>query len=117
MVERILEVTPFQKERLTQLEDSLMNVNNVERTLAFTGMSVLFVGGEDDEKQIDRETLGGVIGGIFGLIRELTHEYVEDPITGLLLKDAEGKDIRIKNEEMVKVTGEILAINRIFKNQ
>ena len=92
-----------------QLEEGLANINNVERTMEFTGMSVLFVGGEDDEKQIDTEILAGIKGGIAGVINELRYEYVPDPLTG--------KIIHVKNEEMVKITEEILAINRIIREQ
>lgn len=109
MVERILEVTPFQKERLTQLEDGLANINNAERTMYLTGRTVLFMGDEDNEIQVDDELLRRAKGGLRGIVSELIYEYVPDPQTG--------RNVRVKNEEMGKVVKEIIKIAKIIRDQ
>lgn len=109
MKEKIIEVTEFQRQRLTQLEDGLANVNNIERTMAFTGQSVLFTGPEDEERQIDMDVLKAIKGGLRGVESELIFEYVPDKTTG--------RDIRVKNEEMQLVTREIISIANAIKNQ
>ena len=109
MNKEIIEVSEFQRERLRQLEDGLININSVERTMQFTGKSVIFTGGEDDEKQIDREVLKGASGGLRGIISELIYEYKPDPLTG--------RDVRVKNKEMKAVVHEIIEISNIIKNQ
>ena len=107
--ERIIEVSEFQRNRLTQLEDGLCNINNAERAMEFSGKDVLFIGSEDAEIQIDREVLKGANGGLQGIVNELIFEYIPDPLTGM--------DKRVKNEEMKIVVHEIVTIADLIKNQ
>ena len=107
--ERIIEVTPFQRDRITQLEDGLCNISNAERTMEFTGQSVLFIGHEDNEMQVDKEVLAGARGGLRGVVSELIYEYRPDPKIG--------KDVRVKNVDMEIVVHEIISVANAIKNQ
>ena len=109
MKERIIEVSPFQRDRLVQLEEGLCNIDNVERTMEFSGKDVLFTGSEDGEIQVDREVLTMAKGFLRGVVSELIYEYEPDPVTG--------RDVRVKNENMQKVAGEIIEISKIIRNQ
>ena len=109
MKEKVIQVSPFQRDRLVQLEEGLHNIDNAERTMEFSGQNVLFAGNEDSEIQIDREILVMAKGFLRGVVSELIYEYEPDPITG--------RDVRVKNENMQKVAGEIIEISKIIRNQ
>lgn len=101
-MKEVLVVTDLQKDRLTQLEEGMNNIDNIERTMEFMGQDVVFVGDEDHELQIDKTVIKGAKGGLGGVVNELIYEYVPDPLTG--------RDIRVKNEEMQTITTEIISI-------
>ena len=109
MKEKVIEVTDFQAERLKQLEEGLCNVNNSERVMQFSGKDVLYIGDEDQERQIDREVLKGAKGGLRGIVSELIYEYRPDPKIG--------KDVRVKNVDMEIVVHEIISVANAIKNQ
>ena len=57
--EVIISVTPFQRDRLLQMEEGIHNVNNVERMMQLSGQDVLFSGDEDNEQRIDKTIIHG----------------------------------------------------------
>lgn len=105
----IISVTEFQRDRLLQLEEGIANINNVERCMEFSGQNVLFAGSEDSEIQIDREILAMAKGFLRGVVSELIYEYIPDPLTG--------RDVRVKNDNLVQVVKEIISISNIIRNQ
>ena len=106
--EKIMQVTDFQRARLLQLEEGLVNINNVERLMEATGQQVVFMGSEDHEEQIDKEIIKGAKGALCGVVNELIFDYIPDTQTG--------KSVRVKNEAMAKVTAEIIRIANEIKN-
>ena len=75
---QVIPVSVFQKDRLTQLADGLVNVNYVEKVMRESGQEIVFVGDEDNEIQVDRAFIKTVKYGIGAIIQELHDEGLGD---------------------------------------